>query len=446
MKATVLGGGFAGLSAALHLALEGYEVVLLERDSLLGGKAQGWQGVPTGPTVLTLPELVRTLYQKANFPMPPLHPVSPLTHYYFADGREFAPTLEINPTLEQLGPAEQMRYVDLLEEAKQLYHGAVDTFLLAPPPTLLNLAQYGLKHGLKAHPFSSLEKLVQSGKYLTPFFLRFATYMGANPYHAPAVLHNIAHVELGLGVWHLQGGFARLVADLRAMLERLGVEIRLNTEVLALEQTNGKISGVKTNTGLERADLYISALDRAFTLELLGRAAPTYPLGVSGFAVLLKLEGDHGLAHKIQFPQDYALEWANISSGTLPRDPTLYLHTDGNTGFLMVNSPPVPAPDKAGYAALLLERLKAWQNLPILEHKILAPQDYARFGARGALYGRAPHGLLGTLRHPWQFAGVGNLWQVGGTVHPGGGVPLSLLSGWNGAGRAMGLGYERLGL
>jgi 1-hydroxycarotenoid 3,4-desaturase len=251
---------------------------------------------------------------------------------------------------------------------------------------------------------------------------------------------------LGLGVWHLQGGFARLVADLRAMLERLGVEIRLDCEVLALEQTGGKISGITTNTGLERADLYISALDRAFTLELLGRAAPTYPLGVSGFAVLLKLEGDHGLSHQIRFPQDYALEWADISSGTLPRDPTLYLHTDGNTGFLMVNSPPVPAPDKAGYTKALLERLAAWQNLPVLEHTVLAPQDYARFGLRGALYGRAPHGLLGTLRHPWHYAGVGNLWQVGGTVHPGGGVPLSLLSGWNGAGQAMGLAYDRLGL
>ena len=75
----------------------------------------------------------------------------------------------------------------------------------------------------------------------------------------------------------------------------------------------------------------------------------------------------------------------------------------------------------------------------------LSPADYARTAASGALYGAAPHGLSGSLRPGWRVGGLENLRQVGGTVHPGGGVPLSLLSGWNGAGELLGLPYDPLG-
>ena len=75
----------------------------------------------------------------------------------------------------------------------------------------------------------------------------------------------------------------------------------------------------------------------------------------------------------------------------------------------------------------------------------LSPAEYARVGARGAIYGAAPHGLAGALRQGWTLPGLDNLAQVGGTVFPGGGVPLSLLSGWNGAGRLLGLPYDDLG-
>jgi len=446
MKTVVLGGGFAGMAAALRLALEGHEVTLLERERVLGGKAQGFEGVPTGPTVLTMAEVVRTLFARVGATAPTLHPVSPLTRYAYPDGRTFAPELALEPTLAQLEGAEKKRYVELLETAHRLYDDAKHTFLLSKPPELWKLAQYGLKYGARAFPFTSLETLVQSGPYLTPFFLRFATYLGANPYQAPAVLHNIAWVELGMGVWHAEGGFAALVRQMAALLEKFGVKVELGVDIQALETQNGRVTGAVTSSGTYRAEKFVSALDRIFTLELLGRPLPRYPLGVSGLALLLKLEEPFLLSHQVYFPQDYALEWSDIAAGRLPSDPTIYLHTDGHSAFVLVNSPAVPQVHKREYAQHLLERLRKKVNLSVLEFGVRATQDYSRFGFKGALYGRAPGGLLSTLRHPWTFAGLGNLWQVGGTVHPGGGVPLSLLSGWNGAGAALGLEYDALGL
>ena len=100
--------------------------------------------------------------------------------------------------------------------------------------------------------------------------------------------------------------------------------------------------------------------------------------------------------------------------------------------------------DAREYALFLLRQLAARMPLPVVDWHALSPLDYARTAQGGALYGRAPHGLMGSLRPDWRFAGLSNLVQVGGTVHPGGGVPLSMLSGWNGAGALIGEGYDGL--
>ncbi|MFN8510349.1 MAG: FAD-dependent oxidoreductase [Deinococcaceae bacterium] len=447
MNAIVLGGGFSGLSSALRLALSGCNVTLIEQNSCLGGKGQGWKGIPTGPTVLTLPEIVKSLYLKAKHPIPNIEPISPLTTYTYPDGRTFSPETDLNATLAQLNVKEQRHYTDLLEDARQLYENAKHTFLFANPPSVLDLTRYALRSGLKAHPLTPLHQWVESGPHLTPFFLRFATYMGANPYLAPAVLHNIAHVELSLGVWHLDGGFSRLAQDLETMLRRLNVTLKTDTQVLSIDNHRGGVREIWTSSGKHKADLYVSALDRHTTLRLLGRPLPRVPLSVSGFALLLHLNEPVPRAHRVHFCKDYKREWADIGSGHLPKDPTLYLHTDGDKAFAMVNSPAEPrlASEATAYTHFLLERIQHMCPLSIRESRTLTARDYAAFGHRGALYGRAPEGLFGTLRPSWTFPGLNNLWQVGGTVHPGGGVPLSILSGWNASGLALGLDDDLLG-
>lgn len=439
MKAIVVGAGFAGLAAALRLRRAGLEVEVVEQLHQPGGKAVGWEGVPTGPTLLTLPEVPLRILAEWGQGIEGLRPVSPLTRYIWPDGRVFAPELEPEPTLAQLSQEEARDYLRLLGVARRLYEGVKGTFLFGPPPPLGKLLRYGLLEGPRAYPFRALADLVASGPYLTPFFLRFATYLGANPYRAPAVLHNIAWVELGLGVFHLPGGLRALVDRLYGLAKGLGVRFHFGQRVLRMRAARGRVLSLETPGGKMCADLYVSAADRHFTLGWLGLPMPRYALGVSGFAVLMRFKEPVPLGHYVYFSPDYRGEWGEIERGHWPKTPTLYLHTDGEAGFLLVNAPPLrgrgnPPVGVQEYARHLLLSLRGLHPLPIAEWRALSPLDYSQTAYRGALYGRAPHGLLGALRPGWRVGRLANLVQVGGTVHPGGGVPLALLSGWNGAG------------
>lgn len=451
-RVVVIGAGFAGLAAALRLAQAGATVTVLDALDAPGGKAAlGFADFSSGPTVVTMPQVFQAMGQRTGLALPQLSPARPTTTYHALSGRAFAPEAlhvagTLAPTLAQLSPDEARGYEELLFRARQLYVDAAPTFLFGPPPTLTQLARYSLTRGWRAAPLASLRDLVQSGPFLTPFWLRFATYLGANPYRAPAVLHNIAWVELGQGVWHLRGGLLAFARALHDRAQQLGVHFEFGTRVEHLIMQGGRIKATHTNRGVFTGDAWISAVDREWTLSWLGRRGSGTPRGVSGFALQLHLEQDMGHAHHVFWPAEYAREWRDLAAGQLPSDPTLYLHLDGPRAFVLVNAPPAPSvgrvPDE--YARFLLGRLQARFPLPARDWMALSPADYARTAAQGALYGRAPHGLLGSLRPGWTFQGVQNLRQVGGTVHPGGGVPLSMLSGWNGAGHLLGLPYDDL--
>ncbi|ULH14774.1 NAD(P)/FAD-dependent oxidoreductase [Deinococcus sp. KNUC1210] len=458
MSAIVIGAGFAGLLAAIRLRQAGLRVTVLEGLPRAGGKAAlgaaegGWNEFSSGPTVVTMPQVFRGVHERLGLPAPTLTPARPTTRYQYPDGRVFAPeALDIagtlDSTLSQLSRQEGQDYTRLLHAARRMYEDAQDTFIFAPPPTPARLARYALTRGRHAFPQLRLAQLVQSGPYLTPFWLRFATYLGADPYRAPAVLHNISWVELGAGIWHLEGGLGAFAARLTALAEQLGVQFEYSTRVEHLLVQRGRAVAAHTDRGVFSADTWISAADRSLTQTWLGHGPERTPRGVSGFALQLAFSQDVGQGHHLLFPPEYAREWRDIRAGRLPSDPTLYVHLDGQRGFLLVNAPPDPAQptDSPEYARFLLRQLAARLPLPIADWHALDARRYALTADRGALYGRAPHGLGGSLRAGWRVAGVENLVQVGGTVHPGGGVPLSMLSGWNGAGVVVGGEYDGLG-
>ncbi|WP_027460233.1 phytoene desaturase family protein [Deinococcus murrayi] len=449
----VIGAGFAGLAAALRLAQAGARVTVLDALERPGGKAAlGYEDFSSGPTVVTMPQVFRGLHARLGLELPPLEAARPTTTYHAPGGRTFAPEAlhvagSLEPTLAQLSRQEARDYTRLLRAARRMYRDAAPTFLFGPPPSRLQLARYALTRGYRAAPWQSLARFVRSGPFLTPFWLRFATYLGADPYRAPAVLHNISWVELGDGVWHLEGGLGALAGRLHARAAALGVRFEFGTRVQLLSAHGGRVLGAHTSRGAFAADAWVSAADRALTRGWLGLPPDRAPRGLSGFALQLRLAADRGHAHHIFWPADYAREWRDLRAGRLPGDPTLYLHLDGDRAFLLVNAPARPeiAGNPREYGGFLLRQLQARFPLEVSEWQPLSPADYARTGVGGALYGQAPHGLRGSLRPGWRLPGARNLVQVGGTVHPGGGVPLSLLSGWNGAGQLLGLGYDDLG-
>ena len=468
----VLGGGFAGMAAALWLAARGARVTLVEREPRLGGKAGEWRTgayrFDTGPSVLTLPEVVRTTFEGAGVPCPvTFRPAEPLCRYVYPDGRVWDVHRDLDATLAGLSSAEGEAYRRALAKARALYEAAAPVFVHGPAPGPLRLLRYGLRHGLAAAPGRSLPGLLRTlgadGPVLGPFFQRFATYVGADPRRAPAVLHNVAWVELGLGVYHPVGGMHGVVRGLHAALLELGVELRLGEAVERLVVRDGAVREVVTERGPLACDGAVAAVDRDVVLRWLGRPrGRARPASLSGLVLLSALtERDPRLAHHtILFPERYGDEFDAIQAGEHPADPTLYLNVSAlseerdappaaENRFVMANAPALPLADDPGRSAARLEagreallrslqrRGFAWRAQQVVAQRWLDPSDFAAFGDRGRLYGAAPHGLLGALRPAPRLRGLPGLALAGGTVHPGGGVPLALLSG-RAAARALG--------
>lgn len=477
-RVVVIGAGFAGLAAALRLAHRGADVTVLERAPRPGGKAGEWRTggfrFDLGPSVLTLPQVVRDTFEQVGLDCPvEFVPADPTCRYVFADGRVWDVHRDLEATLAGLDAREGEAYRRALGAARSLYEAAAPTFVHAPAPGLGRLAAYGLRHGLAASPGRSLPALLDAlgvhGPYLRPFFLRFATYVGADPRRAPAVLHNVAWAELGLGVYHPLGGMHALVDALAQALERAGVEVRTGATVVGVERRGARVVRVLTDAGAVDGDAVVSAVDRDLTLRWLGRPPRRGPASLSGLVLLAALPTrDERLApHTVLFPERYGEEFDAIAEGRHPTDPTLYLNVsaladpaDAPSGaenrFVMANAPALRAAggdarehEAEGRAALrstLARRGFAWGEGTALHERWLGPSDFAAFGEQGRLYGLAPHGLLGALRPGPRLRGVANLWLAGGTVHPGGGVPLALLSGrWaaHGVADALGLGGDR---
>ena len=268
------------------------------------------------------------------------------------------------------------------------------------------------------------------------------------------MLHNIAWVELGLGVSYPGGGIRAVVQGLVELAARLGVKVCTGVTVERLETQNQRLKTVHTSAGAFKADVVVSSLDIVRTHKLLGKTTRFEKLepSLSGFVMLLGVTGETpGLAHhSISFSSDYAAEFRALREGKFIDDPTLYFYVSsklqpqdappgGENLFVMANAPALgngETLNEAAYAEHLLEVLERRgfnvKNRLQVEH-VLGPRYLSGLAHRGSIYGAAPHSLLSTLRPGPRVQGVRNLVLAGGSVYPGGGIPLALLSGKNAA-------------
>jgi phytoene dehydrogenase-like protein len=219
-------------------------------------------------------------------------------------------------------------------------------------------------------------------------------------------------------------------------LEALGGELRLNERVERIWLSCGRARGVVTAAGAFAADVVVTDADAAAVARLLGRGLRRRERSLSGLALLLGLDGrTPDLAHhRIEFPADYDAEFDDVfTHRRVPRDPTLYVSAPAATvggaeaWFVLANAPATRA---EWDAEALIDRLGVRDR--IVERVLRTPEDLEReTGAvGGAIYGAAPHGRLGALKRPGnRVRGIDGLWLTGGTVHPGGGLPLVALGG-----------------
>lgn len=474
-KTVVIGAGIGGLSAAIRLAAKGYPVTIYEKNGTVGGKmsefrADGYRW-DIGPSLITMRNVLIDLFAAAHRRLEDyldLIPIEPLTRYFYPDGTNLDMTRDLPRLLEKIAALDERDvegYLNFLAYAASLHRITGPVFIYEKPPTLRSFTRVSPLDMLRVDVWRSMEAAIHQyvrSPHLRQLLGRFATYVGASPYHAPATLNVIAHVELNGGVWYPKGGIYTIARALDKLARELGVQIHTDCAVRQILISDGRATGLVLADGTRiEADTIIANVDVASVYEKLLPPDPRRlksllraDLSCSGFILLLGIEGQHpGLTHhNIFFSSDYRREFDDLFNRHIPPgEPTIYIAITSKTDphdapqgcenwFVLVN---VPAMDgqwdwstqQTRYRDQVLSRLKTF-GLDIRERirseHILTPVDLERMtGAQqGALYGMSSNNRFTAFRRPHNRApDIQNLYFAGGTTHPGGGVPMVMLSG-----------------
>jgi phytoene desaturase len=485
-RVVVVGAGVGGLAVAARLAAAGHVVTVCEAADEVGGKLglvevetpRGPFRFDTGPSLLTLPHVLQEVFaDTGGWPADlSLERLDPVARYRFADGSGFDAASDLDRLCaaldDGLGRGAGDDWRAFTRRAERVWAASRGPFLeqaLSGPTTLARLA-VRRPHDIAAiAPWATLRSIARAhlrDPRLQQVAERYATYTGSDPRRAPAALAAVPYAEQHYGGWYVAGGLRRIAEALHDRAVERGAVVRLGARVEAVDVAGGGVSGVRLAGG-ERlpADVVVANADARTVFEQLlppgtagaaanrlRRATPS----LSGFVLLLGVEGrTPGLAHhNVLFPADYDAEFdAVFGDPARPvDDPTLYVSAPDDpvvrpegceAWFVLVNAPrhgegpgavDWRAPGVAdGYADRLLDLLAA-RGLPVRERVLhaqaLSPADLEqRTGAPGgAIYGTSSNGAAAAFLRPANRMPVRGLFLVGGSSHPGGGLPLVLLS------------------
>jgi phytoene desaturase len=473
----IVGGGLGGLSAAIRLAAAGRAVTLLEKNERVGGKLnlvceQGYT-FDTGPSLLTMPWVIDELFTAAgrrredylNFVQ-----IEPTCRYFWSDGTQFD-AFQRMPQLvqevERIAPQDTAGLFRFLAYSSQIYSAVADTFLLRPFEGLRELITPQLaRHSMRIDALRSVDAAVRSyfrSPYLRQVFNRYATYNGSSPYISPATFNVIAYIEFAEGGWYVQGGMYELGRALAQLACELGVTLRTNTTVSEVLLRDGRACGIRTSDGEELAarQVLVNADPQyAYHKLIPGQQATAKRLAAlepscSGYILMLGVDKTYEqLAHhNIFFSDDYRREFDTIFRRRVPAaDPTVYIATSSRTDpqhapsghmnfFVLVNAPALTnrvnwQKEAIPYRETVLRKLERMGLNDLRQHIVYeqcwTPADIAeRYNATaGAIYGLSSNNpFVAFVRPPLQARQIGGLYFVGGGTHPGGGIPLVLLSG-----------------
>lgn len=483
-KVIVIGAGIGGMSAAARLAKAGHQVEIYEAANFVGGKCRtewiGRYAFDTGPSLLTLPAVYRDFFLKTGALMEDVLtqiPVDPSFDYRFADGSsvKFA-NLSRYQTLQAItasfGEQAAKEWDLIMKRAEAMWDVSREPFIESELTSIAALLKRAtlIRDLLVIAPLKSLrdlatEKLTdQRLRYIVD---RYATYSGSDPRKAPAVLLSIAFVEEAFGAWHLAGGIGQLAIAIEKRCLDLGVVINLNSPVTQINTQNGVATGIALSDGRElTADYIVSNSDASLTYQHL--ISPTEKRAKSerknlaktqsslaGFSLLLGLrpaDGEEKLNHHtILFPENYDAEFEAIFTEQQPvKNPTIYICAPsdplmvkdaGHEGwFVLVNAPRHNVTGKSGfdwsdenfkhkYANSIIDQIEARgikirERLDVLEIRTPLDLQESVMAPGGSIYGTASNSASATFLRTKNRSPIKNLFCVGGSTHPGGGLPL----------------------
>ncbi|SHF86189.1 phytoene desaturase [Fodinibius roseus] len=477
----VIGSGLGGLSAACLLASKGHNVTVLEKNSKPGGKineirAQGYR-FDTGPSLLTMPLVLKSLFEQCGSAMDDhltVEAIDPICRYFFATDTRFDCYRDEGINIAQIqafAPDDVQAYREFMDYSRDLYQRTKEAFLFNPLYGLSDVSSLKLTDFFRIDAFKTVAERVDrqfTSPELQKFFKRFTTYNGSSPYRAPATLNVIPHVEIGMGGYYIKGGMYRLIEALVDVARRLGVTFSMNRDVKKITVKDRRVTGVADESGhFNQADLVVSNADACETyLNLMDassvssfkqkKLSHTEP-SCSGFVLMLGIDRTYPQLshHTIFFSGDYRREFTQIfEHQMMPDDPTIYVantsHSDpghapggGSNLFVLVNAPYLTENSRwdersSEYRDVLIRKLEQRGLDGLTDHirytKTITPADFHQKyrSNRGSIYGTSSNSRLSAFLRPRNKSrSIEGLYLVGGSTHPGGGIPLVILSAFH---------------
>ncbi len=475
-KVIVVGSGIAGIASSIRLAQRGYQVDVFEANSYPGGKlseikTKGYR-FDAGPSLFTLPDQVEELFRLAG-KNPGDHfeylklPVA--CHYFWEDGRQLKAYSDLDLFAEEVetklgAPGDSIRKA--LQDSAFIYDSLSPLFMhrslhkfdtWTNPQALKSYLRMG-KLGIFSTMNEANERLFGNPK-LVQLFNRYATYNGSNPYETPATLNIIPHLEFNIGAFFPKKGMHDITQSLFRLSKDLGVQYYFNQKVEEILVENGVAVGVRVGKEIHLADVVINNMDmvNAYKTILRKQKQPRLLLNQpkSSSALIFYWGIKRNFAeldlHNIFFSDNYLEEFDHIfKKGTISSDPTVYVNItsvykpdDAPEGcmnwFTMIN---VPNNQGQNWDMLIsearkniihkLNRILKTDIASLIEvEEILDPRtiESKTSSAQGALYGNSSNNKFAAfLRHANFSSKIKDLYFCGGSVHPGGGIPLCLLS------------------
>ncbi len=481
-RVVVIGAGLGGMSAAILLARSGFQVTVLEKNAHAGGKlnlleTEGFR-FDLGPSIFTLPQIFRPIFEGEGRKLEDyitLRRVDPQWRNFFEDGTVldlWEDQEKMRAELGRFGAETVRQYEAFLAYSRRQYEVVERGYLRHGLDTFGEFLRfYGWKDARDLDYLRSMSGSIQrrlSNPYLRDIFEYFIKYVGSSALDAPAFMNLMPNIQMEFGLWYVSGGLYELARAFRRRLEESGAALLPGQEVVRIGQADGVVTGVQTvdsdgRSGFFAADYVVSNMEVVPAMQkLLGAPAATmkklrrFKPSCSGIVLHLGLNRVYPqLAHhNFFYSRDLHGHFRRVfRDGRLPDDPTLHVVAPTRTDRSQAPAgcdnikilPHIPALDerrpttREDYVALkeiCLDKLER-MGLPNLRRHIVVedfwtPFDIeARYGSnRGSIYGVVCDRRSNfAFKAPKQSGQFRNLFFVGGSTNPGGGMPMVTLSG-----------------
>ena len=475
-KAIIIGSGIGGIATALRLRSMNYDVTVFENNNYPGGKLASFDLGPyrfdAGPSLLTMPHFIDELFDLFNE-----NPRDYFNYkkkdiscrYFWDDGTKLNAYSEkskfINEINKVLGVKESTISTYLLN-AKRKYDLTKSMFLEQSLHKLKTYLSKDLLIGL-CNVFSfqinktlnQVNELELKEPHLVQLFNRFATYNGSSPYKTPGMMTLVQHLEQEYGTYVSDKGMNNITKSLYDLALRQGIDFKFNSFVSQILVSGKRAIGVSVGEESYSSDIVVSNMDIVPTyrnlLKNYYQPEKTLSQERSSSALIfywgINKEFKNLDLHNIFFSNDYKKEFQSIfEKKSIFSDPTVYINITSKdvkgdapdnceNWFVMINSPNDSGQDWDNMIdevkSNILKKINRLLNIELEDYieyeKVYTPKtiESNTQSYMGSLYGSSSNNLMSAfLRHPNFSNKILNLYFCGGSVHPGGGIPLCLLS------------------